>query len=166
MQRTSLAFRPKRTLTGGVRVDIISDITDDGTIEKKLTDAPGYDAEATVNWKHKKIVYTSKASGDLDLWTMNENGSGKKRFTFETPDGMVVGELLGENWRSWDFQIVDPSGTEVARVTKKWTGLLREGFTTADRYIFEAQPALNGTLRPLAFAAALAIDTALKQDER
>ena len=43
--------------------------TDDGKLEKKLTDTPGYDAEGTVNWKTKKIVYTSMASGDLDLWT-------------------------------------------------------------------------------------------------
>src|SRR5262249_27156148 len=41
----------------------------DGKIQKKLTDAPGYDAEATVNWKTGTIVYTSLASGDLDLWT-------------------------------------------------------------------------------------------------
>src|ERR1041384_3428533 len=37
----------------------------DGKIEKKLTNAPGYDAEATVNWKTGKIVYTSLQSGDL-----------------------------------------------------------------------------------------------------
>lgn len=55
--------------------------TDDGKIVKKLTDQPGYDAEATVNWKTKKIVYTSLASGDLDLWTMNSDGSGKRRVT-------------------------------------------------------------------------------------
>jgi Tol biopolymer transport system component len=48
---------------------------------KRLTDAEGYDAEATVNWKTKKIVYTSLASGDLDLWTMNLDGSDKKRLT-------------------------------------------------------------------------------------
>ena len=51
---------------------------DTGKIEKKLTDAPGYDAEATVNWKTKKIVYTSLASGDLDLWSMNLDGSGQE----------------------------------------------------------------------------------------
>ena len=50
---------------------------DDGRIQKKLTDAPGYDAEATVNWKTGKIVYTSLASGDLDLWTMKSDGSQK-----------------------------------------------------------------------------------------
>ena len=55
--------------------------TDDGKILKKLTDAPGYDAEGTVNWKTGKIVYTSLASGDLDLWTMNTDGSEKKQIT-------------------------------------------------------------------------------------
>jgi TolB protein len=55
--------------------------TDGGKILKKLTETPGYDAEATVNWKTRKIVYTSLASGDLDLWTMNTDGSGKKQIT-------------------------------------------------------------------------------------
>lgn len=54
---------------------------DDGRILKKLTDAPGYDAEATVNFRTGKIVYTSMASGDLDLWTMKADGSGKRRVT-------------------------------------------------------------------------------------
>jgi Tol biopolymer transport system component len=55
--------------------------TDDGRILSRLTDSPGYDAEATVNWRSKKIVYTSLASGDLDLWTMDLDGSHKKQIT-------------------------------------------------------------------------------------
>ena len=55
--------------------------TDTGKIEKRLTDTPGYDAEATVNWKTGNIVYTSLASGDLDLWTMRSDGSQKKQIT-------------------------------------------------------------------------------------
>jgi len=58
--------------------------TDDGRIEQKLTEAPGYDAEATVNWKTGKIVYTSLASGDLDLWTMQSDGGKKKQITRST----------------------------------------------------------------------------------
>jgi len=42
----------------------IVEATDAGKIEKRLTDAPGYDAEATVNWKTGNIVYTSMASGE------------------------------------------------------------------------------------------------------
>ena len=55
--------------------------TDSGNIEKRLTDTPGYDAEATINWKTGNIVYTSLASGDLDLWTMRADGSGKRQLT-------------------------------------------------------------------------------------
>jgi TolB protein len=55
--------------------------TDAGRIVKKLTDTAGYDAEGTVNWKTGRMVYTSLASGDLDLWTMKTDGSGKKQIT-------------------------------------------------------------------------------------
>jgi len=55
--------------------------TDDGKIEKRLTDTPRYDAEGTVNWKTGRIVYTSLASGDLDLWSMRADGSDKKQLT-------------------------------------------------------------------------------------
>lgn len=69
---------------------------DRGNELKKLTAKTGYDAEATVNWKTGKIVYTSKSSGDLDLWSMNADGSDKKQLTtsegydggaFFSPDG-------------------------------------------------------------------------------
>jgi TolB protein len=77
--------------------------TDDGKIEKRLTDAPGYDAEATVNWKTNKIVYTSVASGDIDLWTMNPDGSGKKQITNKAGyDGGAVFSRDGKKlvWRA------------------------------------------------------------------
>jgi TolB protein len=76
----------------------------DGKIVKKLTDTPGYDAEATVNFKTKKIIYTSMASGDLELWTMNEDGSGKKRITnTEGYDGGAVFSRDGTKmvWRAY-----------------------------------------------------------------
>ena len=76
----------------------------DGKIVKKLTDTPGYDAEATVNFKTKKIIYTSMASGDLELWTMNEDGGGKKRITnTEGYDGGAVFSRDGTKmvWRAY-----------------------------------------------------------------
>ena len=77
--------------------------TDDGKIQKKLTSAPGYDAEATVNWKTGRMVYTSLESGDLDLWTMKINGSDKMRITTkEGYDGGAVFSRDGKKlvWRA------------------------------------------------------------------
>jgi Tol biopolymer transport system component len=75
----------------------------DGKIVKKLTDAPRYDAEATVNFKTKKIVYTSMASGDLDLWSMKSDGSAKKQLTrSQGYDGGAVYSRDGKKlvWRA------------------------------------------------------------------
>ena len=92
-----------------------------------------------------------------------QNVFGKVRFTLAGPSDEPLGELRAENWRAWDFHITDATGAEVARVTKKWAGILREGFTTADNYVFTVQPTVQGPLRLLCFGAAAAIDTALKQ---
>jgi TolB protein len=67
-----------------------------GNLLKKLTDSPGYDAEATVSPQGDKIVFTSIRSGDLELYTMNIDGSDVKQITstlgydggaFFSPDG-------------------------------------------------------------------------------
>jgi len=53
-----------------------------GKIVKKLTDVPGYDAEAVVSPDGKKIVFTSTRTGDLELWTMDIDGKNLKQLTF------------------------------------------------------------------------------------
>jgi len=77
--------------------------TDTGKILKRLTDTPGYDAEGTINWKTGRMVYTSLASGDLDLWTMNTDGSHKKQITHKIGyDGGAVFSRDGKHlvWRA------------------------------------------------------------------
>lgn len=88
---------------------------------------------------------------------------GKVRFDIEGVGGMPLGQLRAENWRAWNFTITDTSGAEVARVTKKWAGLGKELFTTADNYVIELTPRATGSLRLVALAAAAGIDTAVKQ---
>ena len=96
---------------------------------------------------------------------VQENVVGKKRFRLDGPNDEVIGSIDAENWRSWDFAIHDPAGTEVGRITKKWSGILREGFTTADRYILHISGVVSTPLRTLMVAAAAGVDTALKQDD-
>ncbi len=49
----------------------------------RLTDAPGYDAEATISRDGKKIVFTSLRDGDLDIYTMDPDGTDVTRLTDE-----------------------------------------------------------------------------------
>ena len=94
-----------------------------------------------------------------------QNVVGKKRFALQGPGGEEAGSINAENWRSWDFAIHDVSGAEVGRITKRWAGILREGFTTADHYMFQVTGAPSPDLRFLMVAGAAAVDTALKQDD-
>jgi uncharacterized protein YxjI len=97
---------------------------------------------------------------------VQENVFGKIRFDLVSSGGASVGEIKAENWRAWDFAIVDATGTEVARIDKKFVGVFKAVFTAADNYIVDLQTSLRGDLRLLAIAAATAVDTALKQDPR
>lgn len=56
----------------------------DGTELVRLTDEPGYDAEATLSPDGNTVVFTSVRDGDLDIYTMNLDGSEVTRLT-ETP---------------------------------------------------------------------------------
>ncbi|QQS40656.1 MAG: PD40 domain-containing protein [Acidobacteriota bacterium] len=71
----------------------------DGSDVKRLTDTPGYDAEATLSPDGKKIVFTSTRDGDLDIYVMDADGKNVKRLTTElgydggpffSPDGKKI----------------------------------------------------------------------------
>jgi len=95
-----------------------------------------------------------------------QNMIGKIRFGLHDTAGNEIGQIRAENWRAWDFSIVDAAGSEVGRITKTWEGLAKTLFTTADDYLLEIGAGLSGPLRTLAFASAVGVDTALKQDAR
>lgn len=96
---------------------------------------------------------------------VQENVIGKVRFGLHA-SGHQVGRIVAENWRAWNFRIEDETGREVARITKKWAGLAKELFTTADNYVLELTASLPRELHALVIASAVAIDTALNQHER
>jgi len=71
----------------------------DGSEVSRLTDTPGYDAEATISPRGDRIVFTSLRDGDLDIYSMNIDGSDVVRLTdgigydggpFYSPDGELI----------------------------------------------------------------------------
>jgi uncharacterized protein YxjI len=75
-----------------------------------------------------------------------------------------VAEIKGD-WKGWNFRFLSPDGTEIGKVTKKWAGLGKELFTSADNYIIalnETRP-LGSESAALLLAAGLAIDAVYKE---
>jgi len=114
----------------------------------------------------KSTVEVYDAAGALAGTIRQQNVFGKIRFGLHDAAGEKIGEIRAENWRAWNFSIVDVTDAEVARITKTWEGLGKTLFTTADDYLLDVSPSLMGTLRLLSFASAVGVDTALKQDSR
>jgi uncharacterized protein YxjI len=75
--------------------------------------------------------------------------------------------LVKGDWKGWNFQLLTPSGQELGRVTKKWAGLAKELFTTADTYVIALSDAATGRkdVAKLMLAAGLAIDTVFKEKD-
>lgn len=103
--------------------DIYS-VRDDGSELKKLTSTDGYDAEATVNWKTGKVVYTSLASGDLELWEMKGDGSGKKQLTKR--EGYDGGAFYSRDGKKLVWRATDRNN---AKAMARYKELLRENLT-------------------------------------
>ena len=113
----------------------------------------------------KSRVQVTRADGAPVGEIVQANVFGRIRFDL-VANGQLVGAIQAENWRAWNFAIVDTGGTEVARITKTWEGLAKTLFTTADNYVVHVHVRLPDPLASMVLAAALTVDTALKQDDR
>jgi uncharacterized protein YxjI len=77
--------------------------------------------------------------------------------------GTRYAEVKG-NWKGWSFQMLDLSGNELGTVTKKWGGLGKELFTSADNYMIALHAEPDPSKAVLLLAAGLAIDTLYKEN--
>lgn len=79
------------------------------------------------------------------------------------PAGQPLCALKGK-WSGWDFRFV-AGDTELAQVSKKWAGLGKELFTSADNYVLAISNAVppDSTVRKLILAAVMCIDLVLKE---
>ena len=108
----------------------------------------------------------------VDVWDENEQrlGGFKQKlfsiggsFTVLSKDDQPLCELKGK-WTSWEFSF-KAGNNELAKVSKKWAGIGKELFTSADNYILEISPQVppDNAVRQLIIAAVMCIDMVLKE---
>jgi TolB protein len=93
-----------------------------GKVVKRLTDTPGYDAEAVLSPKGDLILFTSDRSGDLELWTMNLDGSNPKQITSGL--GYDGGAFFSADGQKIVFRASRP---QTAEAIKEYKDLLKIG---------------------------------------
>ena len=82
----------------------------------------------------------------------------QRRFSVEDPNGLPVAEVKGPLFRPSTFMILK-QGAEVARVTKQWSGIMKEAFTDADTFKVQLDTReMDQDFCLLVLAVALAID--------
>ncbi len=85
------------------------------------------------------------------------------KFDILDAEGRIRCTLAG-TWTSWEFRF-ERDGADIARVSKKWAGIGKELFTSADNYMLAIDPAVGADDpdRLLIVAAVLCIDMVLKE---
>lgn len=85
------------------------------------------------------------------------------KFEVLSAEDAILCTLQGK-WTSWDFRFIQGS-SELASVTKKWAGLGKELFTSADNYMLTINDTVdkNDNIRILVLASVMCIDMVMKE---
>lgn len=134
-------------------------ITETGSDEPVFTIRRGvalFSTKVTVNDAHGTLLGYFKSK----VFSL---GGG---FYLYNPQDQQIGEVKGD-WKGWNFKLLSASGQELGTVAKKWAGLAKEFFTSADNYVISLADDVgeNAGLATLLLAAGLAIDTVFKEKE-
>lgn len=99
-------------------------------------------------------------------------GRVEQKFAFFKPtfkifdnNNVLVGEITGD-WKAWNFVINDAQGQQIGMITKKWAGIAKEMFTTADKYnVILTSTNLTREHKIAILASAITIDMVLKESK-
>ena len=109
-----------------------------------------------------KVIVSDHNNDIIGSFTQKLFSIGGK-FDVQDQNEQTICQLEG-NWTGWDFYFKN-NGQELAHVSKKWGGLGKEMFTSADNYILEISNEVpeDDNVRKLILAAVMCIDMVLKE---
>ncbi len=89
----------------------------------------------------------------------------KPRFQIMDADSAPIGEINGD-WKAWNFRITDAAGNNIGSISKKWAGVAKEFFTSADKYNVTIDPQYAEDRNKMNIVAtAITIDMVLKENK-
>ncbi len=115
-------------------------------------------------WLSKIVVLNAK--GELI-------GTIKQKFSFFKPEFQItnaeeknIATITGD-WKAWNFQIKDASNNPIGTINKKWAGLAKEMFTSADKYNVTIDPGFSASVahKQAVISCAITIDMVLKESK-
>lgn len=80
-----------------------------------------------------------------------------RRYSVLNSSGHAVFQLFGPILHPWTF-IIQRYGREIGKITKKWSGIFKEAFTSADNFGVTFPADLDVTLKSLLLGAVFLID--------
>lgn len=119
--------------------------------------------ERGLTWFTSKVNVYDENNTNIAYFKQKLFSLGGSFKIFDMNDNHVL--TLQGKWTSWEFKILSPQNEELAKITKKWAGLGKELFTTADNYMIEISEKIpeNSVIRKLILSSALCIDMVLKE---
>lgn len=139
----------------------IFEINVDGSGLKRLTDAPGYDAECSYSPDGKQIVFCSNRDGNLELYIMDADGRHVRKLTnapgvynggpFFSPDGKrVVFRSDRKEKDRLQLYVIDADGTNERALTDndQWVYWAPFWYPDGKHIIYTAADHGNPMLRP------------------
>jgi uncharacterized protein YxjI len=128
--------------------------------------SPIFHIQKPFSFLRSKIAITGVAGEYLGYFQSKILTLGGGFRVFDPADRQVA-EIKGD-WKGWNFKFCDETGREFGAITKKWAGIGKELFTSADNYIIALDE--NRDLGPaqaiLLLAAGLAVDIVFKENHK
>ncbi len=100
--------------------------------------------------------------GEVVGWLQSKLFSLGGAFRVFDASGNEVALVKGD-WKGWNFKFLDQNKKELGSITKKWAGIGKELFTSADNYIISLKETPSAGKAILLLAAGLAVDTVYKE---
>ena len=95
-------------------------------------------------------------------WLQSKVFSFGGAFSVFDASGNLVANVKGD-WKGWNFRFLDQADNEIGAISKKWGGLGKELFTSADSYVISLNSEPSAAKAILLLAAGLAVDTVYKE---